>query len=79
LEDSRSRVVDLAQELADACAGLESAIRRSLPDMPPRVLADVLAVCANDLAQQLLEDPGGVDSNCCAWAVERLRLLRSEL
>jgi len=70
----------VAQELADRAAQLAGRPRRVLPDLPDSAVGDVLAVCVNDLVEQLQE--GGDDAQAasvCSRAVAELRQLRLQL
>jgi hypothetical protein len=80
--DGRSRgraALDLAQELADEAAAIAGRPARRLPDLPDPAAGDVLAVCANDLAEELDAVPPEVGASTCRSAVERLVSLRQLL
>ncbi len=82
LAQGRSRAAAafaLAQELADVAAELARRPRRTLPDLPDSAAGDVLAVCVNDLAEELDAHPGQRAAAACAGAVEQVRALRRQL
>lgn len=71
---------DLAGEFADLAADLAEQPRRDLPPLPDPAAGDVLAVCARDLVQELLDRPGEPDAaEVCARAVAALVSLRRVL
>lgn len=77
--DGRTRAGEaarIAQEMADAAADLAERPRRHLPELPDSAVADVLAVCAHDLAAELRT--AGGQSGCRHW-VEVLVGLRLAL
>ncbi len=67
---------DLAQRLADACAGLEGSTVRALPRLADPAVGDQLAVCGRDLlvAASAAPDPG--DDVLSAFADDLLDLRR---
>ncbi len=82
LPDGRSRAraaFDLAQELADDAAALEGRPARALPDLADPAAGDVLAVCAQDLAEVVAEGRSDASADACRRAVERLISLRRAL
>ena len=82
VNDGRSRArtaLDLAQELADEAAAIAGRPALRLPDLPDPAAGDVLAVCANDLAEELDAVPPEVGASTCRSAVERLVSLRQLL
>lgn len=82
MTDGRSRAgaaLDLAQELADEAAVIAGRPARRLPDLPDPAAGDVLAVCANDLAEELEGVPTDTGGSACRSAVERLVVLRQLL
>jgi hypothetical protein len=82
LPDGRSRAraaFDLAQELADDAAALEGRPARALPDLADPAAGDVLAVCAQDLAEVGAEGRSDASADACRRAVERLISLRRAL
>ena len=79
VNDGRSRgrvALDLAQEFADQAAAIAGRPARRLPDLPVPAAGDVLAVCANDLADELYAIPVDAGASTCRSAVERLVTLR---
>ncbi len=82
LPDGRSRALaafDLAQSLTDAAAGLAGRPGRTLPDLPDAAAGDVLAVCAQDLAEEVADHRGDAAAAACRHAVEGLIALRRSL
>lgn len=82
LPDGRSRAraaFDLAQDLADAAAELAGHPRRVLPDLADPAAGDVLAVCAQDLAEEVADRRGDASAQACRRAVEGLVALRQAL
>jgi hypothetical protein len=82
LPDGRSRAraaFDLAQELVDAAAALQGRPARDLPDLADPAAGDVLAVCAQDLAEEVAERRSDASADACRRAVERLIGLRQAL
>jgi len=82
LPDGRSRAraaLDLAQSLADAAADVAGRPARTLPDLADPAAGDVLAVCAQDLAEEVAEHRGPVAAAACRRAVEGLVALRQSL
>jgi hypothetical protein len=82
LPDGRSRAraaFDLAQDLTDASFALAGAPGRALPDLADPAAGDVLAVCAQDLAEQVADRPGEASAQACRRAVEGLVALRKVL
>jgi hypothetical protein len=72
-------VAVLAQELVDASARVSGGARRTLPVLPDTAVGDVLAVCAEDLAEDLTAHPSPVAQRECRAAVEALIALRRSL
>jgi hypothetical protein len=82
LPDGRSRAraaFDLAQELADDAAALEGRPARALPDLADPAAGDVLAVCAQDLAEVVAQSRNDDSADACRRAVDRLISLRQAL
>jgi hypothetical protein len=82
LPDGRSRAraaFDLAQDLADASFVLAGRPVQGLPDLADPAAGDVLAVCAQDLAEQVADLPGEASARACRRAVEGLIALRQAL
>lgn len=82
LPDGRSRAraaFDLAQELADASFALAGRPGRALPDLADHAAGDVLAVCAQDLAEEVAHRRGDAAGDACRGAVEGLIALRQAL
>jgi hypothetical protein len=82
LPDGRSRAraaFDLAQELADAAAALAGRPGQALPDLADPAAGDVLAVCAQDLAEEVASRRGEAPAQACRRAVEGLVALRQVL
>lgn len=82
LPDGRSRAraaFDLAQDLADASFALAGRPGRLLPDLADPAAGDVLAVCAQDLADEVSDRPGEASAQACRRAVEGLVALRQVL
>ncbi len=82
LADGRSRARaahELAQELADASAQLSGRPARTLPDLASPAAGDVLAVCAQDLAEELDSSPGESAAATCRAAVQDMISLRQQL
>ena len=82
LPDGRSRAraaFDLAQDLADASFALAGRAGQALPDLPDPAAGDVLAVCAQDLAEEVSEQRGDASAEACRRAVEGLIALRQQL
>ena len=82
LPDGRSRAraaFDLAQDLADRSAALAGRPVRRLPELADPAAGDVLAVCAQDLLEELvtltIAAPGPSEEEC-RRAVEALVALR---
>ena len=81
LPDGRSRAraaLDLAQELADTSAALAGRPARRLPDVADPAAGDVLAVCAQDLIEEVSALPRAAEEEC-RRAVEALVALRQSL
>ncbi len=79
LPDGRSRAraaFDLAQDLADAASALAGRPGRALPDLADPAAGDVLAVCAQDLAEEVAESRSEASALACRRAVEGLVALR---
>ncbi len=82
LPDQRTRAraaFDLAQGLADEAAVLAGRPRRMLPDLADLAAGDVLAVCAQDLAEEVAALPTDASAQACRRAVEGLVALRQSL
>jgi hypothetical protein len=82
LADGRSRAgaaFGLAQQLADWSAELSGRPSRSLPRLASAAAGDVLAVCAQDLVDDLRQHPGGGAARRCREAVTALIDLRRQL
>jgi hypothetical protein len=82
LPDGRSRAraaFELAQDLADEAAVLAGRPQRMLPDLADPAAGDVLAVCAQDLAEEVADRRGEAASGACRRAVEGLVTLRRSL
>ena len=82
LPDGRSRAraaFDLAQDLADRAAGLAGRPARRLPELADPAAGDVLAVCAQDLLEELATALPGRGEEECRRAVEALVTLRQSL
>ncbi|HYN29963.1 MAG TPA: hypothetical protein VES95_08850 [Dermatophilaceae bacterium] len=82
LPDGRSRaraVFDLAQDLADAASGLAGRPTRMLPELADPAAGDVLAVCAQDLAEEVIQAHSEASAQACRSAVEGLVVLRRTL
>jgi hypothetical protein len=82
LPDGRSRAraaFDLAQELADASFALAGGPGRTLPELADVAAGDVLAVCAQDLAEEVAERRSAASGDACRRAVEGLVALRRAL
>ena len=85
LPDGRSRAraaFDLAQDLADRTASLAGRPAGRLPELADPAAGDVLAVCAQDLLEELvtltIAAPGRSEEEC-RRAVEALVTLRQSL
>jgi hypothetical protein len=77
---SRARhALELAQRFADRAAGLAGRPRRTLPALPPAAAGDVLAVCSQDLVEELQGVPSGLGAEACRAAVGELIVLRKAL
>jgi hypothetical protein len=72
-------VAVLAQELVDASARISGRPQRTLPVLADTAVGDLLAVCAEDLAEDLTAHPGPVAQRACRAAVEALIALRRSL
>ena len=82
LPDGRSRAraaFDLAQELADSSFALAGRPRQRLPELGDPAAGDVLAVCAQDLAEEVAERRGDASAEACRRGVEGLIALRQSL
>jgi hypothetical protein len=82
LPDGRSRAraaFDLAQELADASFALAGVPGRTLPELADPAAGDVLAVCAQDLAEEVAGRRSDAGADACRRAVEGLIALRQSL
>ena len=82
LPDGRTRAraaFDLAQELADASFALAGRPPRALPELADPAAGDVLAVCAQDLAEEVADRRGDASAEACRRAVEGLIALRQVL
>lgn len=82
LPEGRSRAraaFDLAQELADASFALAGTPSHVLPDLADLAAGDVLAVCAQDLAEEVARRPSHAAAEACRGAVEGLIALRQVL
>jgi hypothetical protein len=82
LPDGRSRAraaFDLAQELADLSFALAGRPLQRLPELGDPAAGDVLAVCAQDLAEEAAERRGDASAEACRRGVEGLIALRQSL
>lgn len=82
LPDGRSRAraaFDLAQELADSSFALAGRPLQRLPELGDAAAGDVLAVCAQDLAEEVAERRGDASVEACRRGVEGLIALRQAL
>ncbi len=82
LPDGRSRAraaFDLAQALADEAASLAGQPSRTLPDLADPAAGDVLAVCAQDLAEEVAALSSDDSAGACRRAVEALVALRQSI
>jgi hypothetical protein len=82
LPDGRSRAraaFDLAQGLADDAAHLAGRPARRLPDLADPAAGDVLAVCAQDLAEEVAAGRSQASAQTCRRAVDGLVALRKSL
>jgi hypothetical protein len=82
LPDGRSRAraaLDLAQGLADEAAVLAGRPGRELALLADPAAGDVLAVCAQDLAEEVAGRPSATSVQACRAAVEALVALRQSL
>ncbi|MGB8022569.1 MAG: hypothetical protein WCF04_15170 [Candidatus Nanopelagicales bacterium] len=78
IADVRTRAGEaarIAQGLADAAADLADRQRRDLPELPDSAAADMLAVCAHDLAEELRRSPDAQSADVCRrWVLELIDL-----